>query len=340
MQPGPRSRLFYLLGLYLHLVRNQGKTVALTALCQREFGRATFANHLTVVLDMLQIGEVRLSQHYFAPSASDPSREILAEIPIGAPALIEPAPPDLYPPPPQAIRDTLDEWVVSEECSWYFLLSEMALRRITDQVSEVVANYIDSNVHYHQSSSIGELVPIVAEFERQAETFRDFLPPALKFPDVPELASTEWQQYSRGRYYRVLELMHRPFLFAAIHEPSCSPTIRALAEKGLVNALRYLQHSHISHRHHGTWLHLRNELKEASLLLAASRSSTLKMPEGWDPAISKSLATFNYWTWEFPSCKKYADVILVLSKSPFANADGEPPICHTGMQKADGIYVG
>lgn len=260
-----------------------------------------------------------------------PSREILAEIPIGAPALKEPASPDSYPPPPKASSNASDKWEASEEDSWYFLLSEIALRRITDQVAEVVTKHIDAKVHYHQSPSIEELVPIVAEFERQAETFREFLPPAIQFPDVPQVASTEWKQYSRGRYYRLLELMYRPFLFTAIHEPnSCSPVVKNLAEKALVNALRYLQHSHTSHRHHGLWLQLRHELREASLLLAGSRSPALRMPEGWEVGIAKALATFDYWSWEFPSCRTYADVILTLSESPLTNAtDGDTPIDYT-----------
>lgn len=262
-------------------------------------------------------------------SISEPSREILAEIPISPPALREPGTPDSYPPPPRAASIDSDEWDRHEEDSWYFFLSEIALRRITDHVAEVVSKYIDAKDYSHKSPSIEELIPIVAEFERQAETFREHLPPAIKFPDVPEIASTEWQQYSRGRYYRVLELMHRPFLFTALHEPGCSPIIRALAEKALVNALRYLQHSHIKHRHHGTWLQLRNELKEASLLLAASKSTGLRMPHGWESGISKSLATFDYWSLEFPSCKTYANVILTLADSPLTNIEGDMQISFT-----------
>ncbi|KAH9211098.1 hypothetical protein DL95DRAFT_342173 [Leptodontidium sp. 2 PMI_412] len=247
-------------------------------------------------------------------------REILAEIPVSTPALRQPGWPDSYPLSNQPASMTSDMWASHEEDSWYFFLSEIALRRITDQVADVVYKYIDARENPPHSSSPGieELIPVVVEFERQAETFRENLPPSIQFPDVPQFASTEWQQYSRGRYYRVLELMHRPFLFAAIHEPDCSAVVRVLAEKGLFNALRYLQHSHTSHRHHGTWLQLRNVIKAASLLLAASRSKGLKMPHGWEAGIDKALATYEYWAWEFPSCKTYAGVILALANSPLA----------------------
>jgi hypothetical protein len=264
------------------------------------------------------------------PSVSDTSREILAEIPISAPALREPGTLDSYPPPPQAASIASDEWAAHEEDSWYFFLSEIALRRITDQVAEVVSKHIDAKDYSPGSPGIEELIPVVAEFERQAEAFREHLPPPIKFPDVPQMASTEWQQFSRGRYYRVLELMHRPFLFNALHDPGCSPVVRALAEKALVNALRYLQHSCISHRHHGTWLQLRNELKAASLLLAAKRSTELKMPHGWEAGVAKSLATFDYWSWEFPSCRTYVNVIRTLADSPLtSNAEEDTPINYT-----------
>ena len=263
------------------------------------------------------------------PFVSDLSREILAEIPISAPALREPSTLDSYPPPPQAACIASEEWAAHEEDSWYFFLSEIALRRITDQVAEVVSKHIDAKDHSPESPTIEELILVVAEFELQAETFREQLPPPIKFLDVPQMVTTEWQQFSRGRYYRVLELMHRPFLFTALHDPGCSPVVRALAEKALVNALRYLQHSCISHRHHGTWLQLRNELKAACLLLAATRSMRLEMPHGWEAGVAKSLATFDYWSWEFPSCKTYANVIRVLAESSLTNiADVDTPIRH------------
>ncbi|CRK12961.1 hypothetical protein BN1723_009871 [Verticillium longisporum] len=255
-------------------------------------------------------------------------REILAEIPINAPALREPGMPNVYPQPPQAASIASNEWAADEEDSWYFLLSEIALRRITDQVTEIVSKYIHAEIDLPGSQSVQQLIPIVAEFEQQAETFRENLPPAVKFPDVPEAASTEWKQYSRGRYYRLLELMHRPFLFNAIHDPGCSPVVRSLAEKGLQNALRYIQHSHICHRHHGTWLQLRNELKEASLLLAASKTTWLAMPRGWEAGIAKAQATFDHWSSEFPSCRTYSNVFRKLAESSMTRHGVDNPMTY------------
>ena len=250
---------------------------------------------------------------------ADLYREILAEIPISAPALREPRTAYSYPPP--------DEWTTHEEDSWYFFLSEIALRRLTDQVNETVSKYIDPK--NPEASSISELIPLVAEFERQAEAFREHLPPATRFPDVPQPANTEWQQYTRGRYYRLLELMHRPFLFTALHESGTTPVVGKLAEKALLNALRYLQHSYISHRHHGTWLQLRNELKGASLLLAGSKSSMLNMPDGWELGVEKALATFDHWSKEFSPCLSYTNIILTLNDSQLNDIGEEVSMDHT-----------
>lgn len=204
-----------------------------------------------------------------------------------------------------------DEWAQSEQDSWYFFLSEIALRRITNKVSEVVYNYIDAVLGSAPQTTSEDLIPIVEEFERQAESWREHLPQQIKFPDVPTPTDTEWQQYSRGRYYCVLELMHRPFVFAAIHVPDCSPVVHVLANKGLTNAFKYLQHCHLSHRHHGKWLQFRNALKQASLLLAASGSG-LEMPLGWYGGVERTTRCFEYWGWESPSCESYGNVLVTL----------------------------
>lgn len=188
-----------------------------------------------------------------------------------------------------------DRWTKADEDSWYFFLSEIALRRITDKVAEVAIDHININQPQTANShgAIQDLISIVVELDRQTQTWRNHLPPDISFEDVPQTVNTEWQQYSRGRYYRVLELMYRPFVFMAIHSPDCSETIRELASKGLGMAFKYLQHCHLTHRHHGLWLQLRNELREGCLLLAAARSG-LEMPHGWHSGIKKTVESLRY----------------------------------------------
>lgn len=229
------------------------------------------------------------------------------------PALGQLGSPERYPPPPQRVFpfSPTDDWVESEEDSWYFFLSEIALRRIADKVAEVVTDQIETILSTSEDVAIQDVVPIVEEFERQTHAWREHLPSKISFPDVPQSTDTELKQYSRGRYYRVLELMYRPFIFAAIHVIGCSQTVRDLASRGLSNALKYLQHCHMTHRHHGRWLQLRNALKATCLLLASSRSK-LDMPDGWYDGVANTLQMLQYWRVEFPSCQSYIDVILVM----------------------------
>jgi hypothetical protein len=245
-------------------------------------------------------------------------------MPLLQPALGELGSPERYPPSPQRgfPFSPADDWVEAEEDSWYFFLSEIALRRIPDKVAEMVTDQIETILSTSQDETIQDLVPLVEEFERQTYAWREHLPSKISFPDVPQLADTELKQYSRGRYYRVLELMYRPFIFAAIHVSGCSHIIRQLASKGLSNALRYLQHCHMTHRHHGRWLQLRNALKATCLLLASSKSQ-LEMPEGWYEGVEKTLQMLHYWRVEFPSCQSYIDVILAMDNySKRANTVG------------------
>ncbi|KAM5343914.1 hypothetical protein ACJ41O_012451 [Fusarium nematophilum] len=244
-------------------------------------------------------------------------REILGELPITPPSLIEPCSSEGYPQPPQegVMGPGADNWTKAHQDSWYFFLSEIALRRIADKVAEVVIDHIHPAQPAASQAAIEELIPVVVEFERQTQTWREHLPPNINFPDVPEPAATEWQHYSRGRYYRVLELMYRPFIFLAIHAASCSPITRELASKGLSYASKYLQHCHLTHRHHGLWLQLRNELRETCLLLASARSN-LEMPDGWYSGVKKTLESFEYWRTEFPPCQSYLEVVLALDGYP------------------------
>ena len=242
-----------------------------------------------------------------------PFREILCELPMIPPALGELCSPEGYPLPPQGgyMSRNIDKWTKADENSWYFFLSEIALRRITDKIAEAVIEHIGQPQTTNSHPAIEDLIPIVLEFDRQIQTWRDHLPGDINFEDVPQPVATEWQQYSRGRYYRALELMYRPFIFLAIHSPQCSEKVRELARKGLANAFHYLQHCHSTHRHHGLWLQLRNELRESCLLLAAA-SSNLEMPHGWYNCIKKTLDSFKYWEVEFPACHSYSGVILAL----------------------------
>lgn len=253
---------------------------------------------------------------------------------MAAAALSELGTSEHYPGPPQVMLTPPDtsEWANMDADSWYFFLSEIALRRLTDKVAEVVVSHIDCSLPSSQQIAMKELVPVVAELERQVHTWRENLPHQLQFPDVPQAADTEWKHYSRSRYYRVLELMFRPFIFTAIHVPECEPAVRYLAGKGLDSASKYLRHCATAHRHQGLWLNLRNQLREACLLLGSAIAG-LEMPPDWYTGIERTLHSFQFWEKEYPPCQSYIRVIHMLISHLDARAEG-------GLAQLDNMHSG
>lgn len=255
------------------------------------------------------------------------SREIFAELPIAVSALSGSNQSDRFPIPPQErfMSNVADQWIQAEEDSWYFFLSEIALRRITDKVAEAVGSFFDDPTGRPMESMLEDFAPIALEFERQVQSWRKNLPPCVQFPDLPHPAGTEWKLHTRGPYLRVLELMHRPFIFMAIHQPQLRPLVGDLAAKGLERACLYLQGGHPTLRHHGRWLQLRDELKQICVLFAASRSSVM-MPRGWYKAVQDSLRAMKRWQKEAPFVRSYLDIVYALDaywQSPDTECSGD-----------------
>lgn len=248
-------------------------------------------------------------------------REILAELPIALPALSRPSQAHSYPIPPQerfmSSSDSVNDiWARAEEDSWYFFLSEIAFRRIVDEVSELVGNLLSSISAFPLSSPnvqrlLDEWVPISLELERQIFSWREHLPPSIRFPDSPIPVSTEWQQFSRSPFYRTLELINRPFIYAFAHGLDPGPVIRDLANKGLRFAQGYLRTSPPTHAHHGRPIQMRHELRMSAILFSASRSG-LEMPHGWYEDVRSSTRSFLYWETTAPQLRSYIDVVLAL----------------------------
>ncbi|PSN67620.1 hypothetical protein BS50DRAFT_492831 [Corynespora cassiicola Philippines] len=256
-------------------------------------------------------------------------RELFAEMPIAIPALGRPSQASSYPLPPQDRFMTWPNspqiWAQAEEDSWYFFLSEIAMRRIVDEVAELVSNCL-TNLFTNPSPTsvvtiLDEYAPIAAEFERQALAWRDHLPSCLQFPDVPAPAPSEWMLVTRQPYYRTMELMHRPFTYACVHNLASSPIVLSLAEKGLLHAQQYLKACHPTHAHHGRAIQLRNELRMVAMLFAASGCG-VNMPGGWYEDVKAVVRSLLYWEEAAPFVRSYLDVVVALDEY-FKGAGGE-----------------
>lgn len=241
-------------------------------------------------------------------------REILAEVPVGSLAITHLELSEQYPSPPQSSsnQSVEDEWRHTEEDSWYYFLSEIALRRIADRIVGVMFSEADPSDFANSAYPIHHLISTTIEFERQLSLWRESLPSRMAFSVIPLPLDNELKYFLRSRYYLISELLYRPFLCYAIHSTTeVSVEVMELAHKGLQYALNYLVQSNHTHRHHGKWLQLRREVTAVSLLLAASKSS-VEMPVGWYAGVRRAQESLKYWSMESPFLESYLDTVKAI----------------------------
>lgn len=211
----------------------------------------------------------------------------------------------------------------NEEESWYYYLTEVALRRIGNRVI---------NTFFRQDRSewmnIEPYLDVAIEFEAQVSTWQTNLPPAMQKYETnstiraPRIASPGGaeagfvvQELSWATENRLLEMRHwlyQPFLYYLVHaRPELPPSVR-LRHDSLPQALASPSNMHnheqntfwtlisraidcnlaildtrtIPHRHHGLWFDLRNIVCSSLILLAVVKSGYLELiPGGWQTLV-------------------------------------------------------
>jgi len=214
----------------------------------------------------------------------------------------------------------------NEEESWYYYLTEVALRRIGNRVI---------NTFFRRDRSewmnIEPYLDVAIEFEAQVSTWQTNLPPAMqkyetnstiRAPRISSPGGAEAgfvvQELSWATENRLLEMRHwlyQPFLYYLVHaRPELPPSMRlrhdslpqALASPSnmdnheqntfwtlIVRAidcnLAILDTRTIPHRHHGLWFDLRNTICSSLILLAVVKSGYLKLiPGGWQTLVGNA----------------------------------------------------
>ena len=134
----------------------------------------------------------------------------------------------------------------------------------------------------------------------QLDSWYKSLLQAIAFPIDQQPLQNELQYFLRLRYIVASELLHRPFIYYAVHNPTSTSTeARDLVEVGLAFGLDYLLQSNHTHRRHGKWLQLRRELTQSCILLAAS-GSHLRMSQGLQEGLTMAKTHMRYWAIEAP----------------------------------------
>ncbi|KAH7374615.1 C6 zinc finger domain-containing protein [Plectosphaerella cucumerina] len=240
-------------------------------------------------------------------------KELFAELPLTHPALGTPDSTSGYPLPPQErfILASPDNWTRAEEDSWSFFLSEIALHLFKEKIAEVVAAFFENLADADMDVDLDELVPVILELKRQVLSWRENLPPCVRFDVLPQPNESEWSLHLRGPYLMQLKVMHLPFVYAAIHGSSSSLTVMHLAAEGMFYACSYLRRSHSTLMHQGRWLQLRYELV-VMRIMTASAASDVKMPPLWRRTIRRKLRSLEHWQMESPSYKSHFAVIRAI----------------------------
>lgn len=230
--------------------------------------------------------------------------------------------------PPRAIYNHITN-LFDEQQSWYYYLTEVALRRIGNRVL---------NAFYREEpstwSNIKPFISIASEFESQIDAWLANLPPAMRFyeadsnlgsarqgstADVRESISLELSWALSNRFLEIRLWLYQPFLFFAVHRVSTDPTpvsltneesrlVQGFVESGLNCSMKILQARCLRHRHHGIWFDLRALVTASLVFIAMARSGNLDHqtihPEGLRSHLAPTLEALTYWEEEAPDIKK------------------------------------
>ncbi|KAH7068344.1 hypothetical protein BKA63DRAFT_521595 [Paraphoma chrysanthemicola] len=197
------------------------------------------------------------------------------------------------------------------ENSWNYYLSEIAVRHITNRVM---------NTFYHKDEDAWLLMPIhqmiwmAEELESQLTQWYNHLPDPVATPELPlsSLQSQELYHMVHTRFPDILERIHRPFLYLAIHLPDHSPALQLIGsyvEKCLHACLQDAAKGSGRHRHHGTWYQNRSIFSKCLLLLGAVRSRRVEVPAAWRDAVHNTIIGLRFWQKEAPDLGRAAEIL-------------------------------
>lgn len=202
----------------------------------------------------------------------------------------------------------------NEEESWYYYLTEVALRRIGNRIINTFFRH-DSN----EWLNIEPFIDLAVEFETQVSSWWANLPPAMQKYETnstiraPRTASPGGaeagfvsQELSWATENRLLEMrswLYQPFLYYLVHmrpprpaQLNGSPLVHAAPASGLSNEgneffwnlivraidcnITIIDTRSVPHRHHGLWYDLRSVVTASLILLAIIKSGYAELIPG------------------------------------------------------------
>ncbi|KAH6718437.1 hypothetical protein BKA61DRAFT_302044 [Leptodontidium sp. MPI-SDFR-AT-0119] len=174
--------------------------------------------------------------------------------------------------PESALTASSQQLQLAEEQTWFYYLSEIALRRIENRVLN--AFYTEDHPRWLQTD-LSVMIAAAEDIELQMETWYASLPTSIRFDTVEDETSDELRFVTRCRSLLIRGLIYRPFLYYAIHSVNSQThwdlcnKLQAFVQKALEACLACETDIGMTHRHHGTWYALRESTTNSLLLLAA-----------------------------------------------------------------------
>ena len=132
------------------------------------------------------------------------------------------------------------------------------------------------------------------------------MPEVISF-HLDKPAETELAFHLQARALEIKERIYRPCLYRSIH--GRKHLIEHIAMAPLVQlhastCMKLTHHWDVRHRHHGTWLMVRQSFTSSLLLLAAQRSDLLEnVKEECEQSVQRTLSTLRFWEGEAPDLK-------------------------------------
>ncbi|CAH0051688.1 unnamed protein product [Clonostachys solani] len=194
------------------------------------------------------------------------------------------------------------------EQSWFYYLTEITLRRITNRVLNMLYS---NDSHGLTEASIPFMTKAVNEIEQQLQQWHAGLPAPIQYTEgvTPD---EELPCMVHGRVLEIKFCLFRPFLQFAIHQPQDLASQRLICpyvEKAIWASLMIVRCINTLHRHHGTWFGLRICTAASLAVLGAVRCGKIDVPQGWQGDIRGVMEVFRYWEAESPGLSRAIEVI-------------------------------
>ncbi|KAF4967059.1 hypothetical protein FSARC_5350 [Fusarium sarcochroum] len=200
------------------------------------------------------------------------------------------------------IQESLDR-------GWYYYLADIAARRLLQRVTDSL--YTENDVGW-DLAPLPHLTQTAAELERQLDQWYRTLPGVISF-DADVAAEDELAYHLQARAFEIKERIYRPFLFRIIHQPleeSGRAALQSFVENHALICIKIIQQWDIRHRHHGTWLMLRQSFTSALLLLIAQKAGLLEsLRTECEHSVNLSISTLRYWEAEAPDLKASRQIL-------------------------------